>query len=313
MKLCLHIGQPKAASSSIQRALWDRRSELAAGGVLYPNTPSKNHNNAVADFLLQGSASGGSRFRQELIHLGVPGLWKQLADDARAARQVIVSSEFLINLTLPWIHRWMDGFSSGHTTILLCVRRASESLPSSYAQEAKTAPTINFDPWLRCHLRFGDGKLLYPLDVSKLQAIWSQVGDLRLVEFNPLRIAAFQEQVMSALSIELERPWLGHYNPSPSAAMVEAWQSLLRIGRPVDPRLLRTVRDVGCGRYALQPDVAALVDAAYPMAGEADSAARVELQARILHPEPMTTISVSDAEWQQGLRRCQAQLEAGLA
>ena len=89
-------------------------------------------------------------------------------------------------------------------------------------------------------------------------------------------------------------------------------RAVLRRGVPA-PERIRTVRDVGCGRYALQPDVAALVDAAYPMAGEADSAARVELQARILHPEPMTTISVSDAEWQQGLRRCQAQLEAGLA
>jgi hypothetical protein len=312
MKLCLHIGQPKAASSSIQRALWDRRFELAAGGVLYPNTPSKNHNNAVADFLLQGGASGGSRLRQELIHLGVPGLWQQLGEDVRAARRSIVSSEFLINLTLPWIHRWMDGLGAGAATIVLCVRRASESLPSSYAQAAKTSPTLAFEPWLRSLFRFGDGNPLFPLDVSSQKATWSQVGDLQIVEFNPVHIATFEEQVMQALSLELERPLLGHYNPSPSAAMVEAWQSLLRIGRPVDPRLLRTVIDVGCGRYALQPDVAALVDAAYPMAGEADPVARVELQARILHPEPMTTISVSGEEWEQGLRRCRAELEAHL-
>lgn len=248
MKLCLHIGQPKAASSSIQRALWDRRAPLAAAGVLYPNTPSKNHNSAVADFLLHGGASGGSRFRQELTDLGVPGLWQQLGEDVRAACHVIISSEFLINLTLPWIHRWMDGLGAGAATILLCVRRVSESLPSSYAQAAKTAPTLAFEPWLRSLFR-----------------------------------------------------------------MVEVWQSLLRSGRPVDPRLLQNANDVGCGRYALVPDVAALVDAAYPMAGEADSAARVELQARILHPEPMTTISVSGDEWEQGLRRCRAQLEAGFA
>ena len=312
MRLVLHIGQPKAASSSLQRALWERRKDLAACGILYPDTPSRNHNGVVADFLLSAGVPLSLHFAQELQRMSLAGSWSDLIQQTRDGGQLILSSECLITFPPKWIERFIGELGVINPDIMLCVRQASDSLPSSYSQQAKTARTLGFESWLRASLRFEGGLGVFPHDIQTVQQNWTPFGRVQTVLFQPRAIESFESDVISILGIHVSRPFLGRFNASPSAAMVEAWQKLIRAGRVSEPGLLRTIPDVGSGRYALRPDVARVVDRAYPIQGVGCPAARAELRAMILRPEPLTTTGLSDQDWAESVAACSAALEACL-
>jgi hypothetical protein len=313
MSVIIHIGQPKAASSSLQRALWERRLELEADGILYLDTPTRNHNGVVADFLLSAGVPARRRFLQDIRQVALPGSWSRLTAQLRQAPRTILSSEYLINLSPAWIQRFVDELGVGDPEILLIVRRTSDSLPSSYSQMAKTVVTMGFEPWLRALLRFEGGDGISPLNVQSVRRNWSLFGVVRTVLFQPNQIDAFEDDVLGGLAINVKRPFLGLYNKSPSAAMVEAWQRLLRQGRVLDASLLKSVPDVGSGRYALHPDVARVVDSAYPMEAEGSPTARAELRSMILRSEPLTTTGLADEDWARSVADCTAGLEEALA
>ena len=312
MSVVLHIGQPKAASSSLQRALWERRKDLAACGILYPDTPSRNHNGVVANFLLSAGVPMNLHFAQELQRISLAGSWTELIRQAREAGQLILSSEWLTIFPPKWIERFVGELGVMNPDILLCVRQASDSLPSNYSQLAKTARTLGFESWLRASLRFEGGLGVFPHDIATVQQNWSPFGKVQTVLFQPQAIESFESDVLSILGIHVSRPFLGRFNTSPSAAMVEAWQKLIRAGRVLDASLLRKVPDVGAGRYALRPDVARVVDRAYPMRGVGCQAARAELRVMTLRPEPLTTTGLSDRDWAESVAVCSAALQAVL-
>ncbi|QPN62405.1 hypothetical protein [Synechococcus sp. CBW1004] len=312
MSSVIHIGQPKAASSSLQRALWNRREQLAAAGIFYPVTPTRNHNCIVADFLLTLGVQTGERFHQGLRQIALEGSWDHLVRQAHELPHLIVSSEFLSTLPPTWIEPFIGELRIQDPTILLCVRRASDSLPSSYSQQAKTMATIRFEPWVRAQLGIGNRQGVFPLDVACICKNWSRVGMVKILPFQPDLINEFEAELIRILAINVSQPFLGHHNASPSAAMVEAWQRLLRARRVSDPGVLKRVPDLGSGRFALQPDVARALDAAYPTRGTADPAARLELDAMVLRPEPLTSTGLSEQEWTEAVSACSAALEAHL-
>jgi len=312
VRVVLHIGQPKAASSSLQRALWDRRKDLAACGILYPDTPSRNHNGIVADFLMSAGIPIGTRFAQELQRFALVGSWPELIRQVRDAGQLILSSEWLTNFPPKWIERFLSELGVMKPDVLLCVRHASDSLPSSYSQLARTARTLGFESWLRTSLRLEGGFGVFPHDIEAVRDHWLSFGKVQAALFQPQAIESFESDVITTLGVNVSRPFLGRFNTSPSAAMVEAFQKLIRAGRVPDPGLLRKIPDVGSGRYALRQGVARVVDMAYPIQGVGCPAARAELRAMILRPEPLTTTGLSDRDWAESVAACSAALQAVL-
>ena len=244
--------------------------------------------------------------------MSLAGSWSELIQQARDGGQLILSSECLTTFSPKWIERFVGELGVMNPDILLCVRQASDSLASTYSQLARTARTLDFESWLRASLRFEGGLGVFPHDIATVQQNWTPFGKVQTVLFQPQAIESFESAVISILGIYVSRPFLGRFNPSPSAAMVEAWQKLIRAGRVPDTGLLRTIPDVGSGRYALRPDVARVVDRAYPIQGEACPVARAELRAMILRPEPLTTTGLSDSDWAESVAVCSAALEACL-
>lgn len=315
----IHIGQPKAASSSLQRALWDHREALAAGGVIYPDTAARNHNPVVAEYVLnRGVGQGNTRFGLELQRLAADGEWEPFLRQIRGQENVIVSSEFLVHMPPGLIVDLLNELDIVEPTILFSVRRASRSLASQYSQMAKTAGTLRFEIWARSFIAqtlAGSGQNSY-LDVRAVEERWGAVGTVRTVLFDS---SSFEAEVIDVLGIDglVPRPFLEVKNAAPCAARCEAFQVLFREGWSLDRKLLHDITDHDPivdslpgrgGRFALVPDVADLLDAAYPVDAAVDAESVRALRRRLERPEPFTTTGLSDEQWDEAVSVCVADL-----
>lgn len=332
--LTVHIGQPKAASSSLQRALWDGRDKLREAGIAYPVLGTKNHNGSTADFVT-------TRFPEILRaqpHLAAsmrrarePGSWDWLVAALDEAPRSIISSEYLAALPARLADVAVAELSGGGARpleVVLVTRRTSRAWPSTYNQLAKDELVLPFESWTRAVLATvlneSGTALLMHTRVSQIRATWSGLAPVREVSFGSCDIAAFDDAITAALGIgaAVSVPFLGHRNASPSAARLAAWQDYQRRHGRAEPSLLRTATrpgdDVsatlpkGGGRFALTPETAELVDLAYPERdGSAPQmvAARSALARRVREPERLTTTGLDAAEFEESVRVCLADFE----
>lgn len=177
MKLTLHVGLPKTATSSIQHALTVSKTDLAARGVIYPGTTAAHHQLARA---INGAEDG----RRRMAQVAETTLDDMVAEvRAARARHVVISSEHLILVSEPAVGRlraMLDArFPATTEVLILCYVREPVAFATSMCQQEVKSGKIRLaefyaDPW--------------PFQLAnRMQAFATAFGEdsLRLRQFDP--------------------------------------------------------------------------------------------------------------------------------
>lgn len=333
MSLVIHIGQPKAASTSIQRALWVNRDQLRAAGVVYPAVAREQNEPQVMDLVWPYFEDRQEKWRRllERQHLNrIPGGWADLCREVSQSPHAIVSAEVLSLCDARLASRVVSDLAGDQRPrILLCVRQPSAALPSSYAQLAQVQPTVGFETWLRSTLHFallGDDVFrarMPSLANPSLHDAWGPVADVHEAHLSDSR-EQFEADVLRILGIEelVSRPFLPRINVSPSAARVVAWQRLLpqrppwRVLRDAIRRddLSESLPNRG-GRFSLQQEAALLVDEAFPTRAEAfagAASAKQALSERLRDAAPVSDVGMPADAFEHAVQACLADFRGRL-
>lgn len=170
MKALIHIGMPKAGSSSIQAFLKRNSDALAAQGVRYaPLTPRFGSQYELA---MAGLLRAGGQMRDEvaLKVLGMHDLAAQRAHVEKFERHLLAGrkgwSESLFVGSSEHIHAWLgqaeqiaalDDFLRGHfesVHYLVYLRPQEEAVLSAWSERIRRGETVDFDTHLRKRLRW---------------------------------------------------------------------------------------------------------------------------------------------------------------
>jgi hypothetical protein len=322
--VAIHIGQPKAASTALQRTLSDARIALAQHDIHYPlRDGATEHIAEFADLLLQWIRPGSdnTRAHARMAHIAVPGSWEALKARTRDLRgHVLVSDETLCEFSSGAANHVVSSLSEGRperVAVVVVVRPVHGLLPSIYGQMARDSVLPSFENWLRASLamrlsaRAGAHDEHWSALVPNVVDIWHSTGaEVRMVPYGT--DADFGARLSAALGIARAVPslQLQRANVSLGAATIAAWQRCLRaVGvKGFDPhawaRLKRWRKsteamafEAASGRLTLTAEVCELVDAAFPSlspgALEWPEATEVErakaaLRARLADTAPMT-------------------------
>lgn len=266
--VAIHIGQPKAASTSLQHALADARGVLARHDIHYPlRDGAVDHIAEVADLQLRWirPRPDNSRGYSRVANRAVPGSWDELVDRTRALPgHVVVSNEALCDFAPAAARVVVQSLSGGHAdkvVVVLVIRPLADLLPSMYAQVARDTVVPAFETWLRATLALHlSGRSrehswwLYPAPVVDA---WRCAGaEVRCVPY--AGGSSFGATLAGALDIDSVIPdlHLTHANVSPGAAAVTAWQRHLRRSG-LDPTLPQ-VRRAGLRAWMQSPSTEGL-------------------------------------------------------
>jgi hypothetical protein len=337
----VHVGQPKAASTSLQHALTAEVATLHAAGIAYPLAPGRsNQVSEAADFIL-GRAALGERAQGRLgatltARARERGGWRRLVDAVTASERAIVSAEDLADLSPGLAEVALNDLTGGRpdrATVVIVVRPVSGLLPSMYGQATLADPLPRVDVWARLTLlgmltataSGGEGRWL---DAAWLRGSWASAGEVRCVAYES---PTFEPDLVAALDLDevIAAPFLGRSNTSVPAAWSLAWQEHRRTVGWHDDRttLIREIRAIAAddpvegGRFALAPQAARLADEAFPLE-PGDSApslarrqaARDELAQMVRGADPVAVVEgIEPAELAEAVERCRARLQAAAA
>lgn len=329
-QLVLHIGLPKAASTSLQESLAAIRPQLADHGIAYPHTGRPDHHAEAAWFVTKHEAYGANTspyVAATIQQLATSADWDSLRHSVHDWPTTIVSSERFSRFGPTMAAAALASLTNGHADlarVVIIVRPVSRLLPSLFAQTAMDFPLPSFEAWARLQLR---GLLLasttanntrnHHLDADGLVATWREVAPVRVVHFDSPTGSDFEADLLDSLMLSevLSAPFLGHSNRSLCAARILAWQRCLtRAGRPDRPGYLGkplpflafddSMLPGGGGRFELSPEAAVIVDAAFPrptrtgqvLHTDASEAARSTLGQLIVSAEPLTLVAGVDQD-----------------
>lgn len=126
--IILHIGLPKTGTTSLQRAFFENRDQLAAEGIAYP-VPTASKWNAQHDFV-------------RAFYHGGPDRLSPLLDECRlqieGGDRLLISSEEMADWRPPKIKEWKayldQRFSTPDYRVHMCIRRWSDLVPSLWHQ-----------------------------------------------------------------------------------------------------------------------------------------------------------------------------------
>lgn len=146
--MTIHIGQPKAGSTSLQSALYHGRTALADNGIYFPDIYPHNGNGVILGYHLLNDPTGDIReriwlhkSRSEAKALAVEA-WDKIRAHIQTQRpkQLLLSSELYFSLlddqTVQRLHALTDDLA--HTkTIVAYLRRPDQHYLSSLQQQLK--------------------------------------------------------------------------------------------------------------------------------------------------------------------------------
>lgn len=191
-RFIVHVGYPKAASTSLQDALLDSSVLLEQNGFLYPSS-----------LISKGSSKHEELFR--LLRLNkiekAIALLKRELDSARDVHTVLLSTESIINQLYNvdpglWI-KLFDGIKRlGSLELVVIYREANSFLTSYYKQAVINQPSSQLDFY---------GTSLTKHDFSKLEAVRelinldSVVETLKNISNAPVKVFDYQKSVVRDL------------------------------------------------------------------------------------------------------------------
>lgn len=331
----LHIGQPKTGSTSLQKALAAHPDQLAAAGVFYAVSQGReDHHGEIADLLLGPltTAATHPNFHARLLRDAVPGSWERLLERLAVSEMSPVISDETMSEMPSWVVRRvvndLTADAPDRAKVVLAVRPLSDLLPSAYAQLAQDVLVPSFEMWTRTWLLARTRRLFRDTDVDwtngyRVAQVWAASGaEVVCVEYRS-DSREYWGSMLEALGLEQVREQIHEKraNPSMTALGLAAWQRFLRSGvDPFDPAIKRLRKAVragipeisqtsSSGRLSLLPDIAELVDAAYPQPRsgrfaevatvqsrtyQGSAAAIEQLEERLRSPQPLTTQPLND-------------------
>jgi hypothetical protein len=144
-KLFLHVGFHKTGTTSLQDALNRNRAELLTQGLIYPKTRRFRAHHEFA----WSAGKRGWGWKQFGGSQAGPGPARRMFRLIRSSkRDVIISSEFLSELTPPKIQKLVSSIGDKDLRVIFTVRPVAKILPSAYQQEVKNGSKLTFDRWL---------------------------------------------------------------------------------------------------------------------------------------------------------------------
>jgi hypothetical protein len=163
----LHIGPYKTGTTAIQVSLHQHRGDLAAHGVLYPGTSTRQRR---ASWAAVGRTPRGSK------PVGM-GSWRRMLREIEEsnAQRVVVSSEDFTSAPPDRVRAIVDDLGRDRIHVLMVIRPLEKLLPSAWQQRIKSSrETLTLDAWLQEVLERPDGR--------KSRIFWSNEGVDALVE-----------------------------------------------------------------------------------------------------------------------------------
>jgi len=163
----LHIGPYKTGTTAIQVSLHQHRADLAAHGVVYPGSGTRQRR---ASWAAVGRSPRGTK------PVGM-GSWRRMLREIEAAggQRVVVSSEDFTSAPPDRVRAIVDDLGRDRTHVLMVIRPLENLLPSAWQQRVKSArETLSLDAWLHEVLQRPDGR--------KGRIFWGNEGVDALVE-----------------------------------------------------------------------------------------------------------------------------------
>jgi hypothetical protein len=146
----LHIGPYKTGTTAIQVSLHQHRADLAAHGVLYPGTHTRQRRAswAAVGRIPRGAKPGGM------------GAWRRMLREVEEsnAQRVVVSSEDFTSAPPDRVRAIVGDLGRDRVHVLMVIRPLEKLLPSAWQQRVKSArETLTVDEWLHEVLERPDG------------------------------------------------------------------------------------------------------------------------------------------------------------
>jgi hypothetical protein len=285
-ELTIHIGPPKTATTTIQKALSAARDDLLARGVLYPKGfgNADIHLWAAIDLARQVGLDfdptpfSRALFDEAQLHRGA---WTDLLHQTLTHDgPVIWSSEGFTYLGDEGVDALARAVADIPTRLVLVARPPAQVVVSAYVEQARRTVVEPFDTYVRCHLTHLARGVRHESDygdVRRLIQRWAQSGiPIQTVQAIPdLNDDVVRSALAAVAPMLTEEALPERENVSMSAMGTAAWQAHLRRTKP---RLVGAMSEVLTwfgtahpavldsrvgGRLALAPETAALVDAAF--------------------------------------------------
>lgn len=302
MKLTLHVGLPKTATTFVQHTLTANKARLAGAGVVFPGTSLQHHD---IPKLVELVAAGRVKYRRPLDQL-LAGFAEEVAASGRD--HVLISSEYLIE-TPPTAVALMDEVLRQHFPGLsevrvLCYVREPVAYSTSFCQQVVKSAHQRlqefFDqPW--------------PLDLRDcLSRYAGQFGrgamQVRSFRKDSLKNGDILDDVLEVLGVgglELRRE-RGALNTALSAQGVQVADALAEI-RPVKDRRRRYRREYRRMLEAIEGDRFVLPEAVQDRVIAASRADLAMLEAEYgIALDPVRQTGPADAELPDGMARSMA-------
>ncbi|WP_084124975.1 hypothetical protein [Demequina sp. NBRC 110054] len=156
----LHIGMMKTATTSIQGAASQHRSDLLKHGVRYPGI-GLNHSEALSSIL----GPGGVRYDSERHDVK----WDRLVAerDQNPKDRLFLSSELIAGTNEEAVDRLIAQFGP-ELHVVLTVRPLAQLLPSAWQQYVKQRTEVGYRKWLKRVVVEREGKLA--------KRVWAKYG-----------------------------------------------------------------------------------------------------------------------------------------
>lgn len=141
-RVFLHLGEPKTATTFVQKLIWGSRRELAQSGVQLAGTGEQAVYRAVQDLR-------GIEKRPDDPAAAWVGEWDVLAKRALRAQQVsIISHELLCAVDDAQAAHAVASLRDAEVHVVLTVRDVASLLPAEWQESIKHRSTRGWDDWL---------------------------------------------------------------------------------------------------------------------------------------------------------------------
>jgi hypothetical protein len=143
-KIIVHAGFHKTGTTAIQSSFFAARNELSKAGITYPEVGGKAHHKAI--YSLMGKTWG---WEDRGGVLATDKKWRSFVKQVKSAKStVLVSSEFLCELTEEQIVKFKNDLGCKDIKIYFTLRPLLKIIPSAYQQHLKIGIKSNYEKWL---------------------------------------------------------------------------------------------------------------------------------------------------------------------